>query len=101
MKTSRARSNSSASPARRSARRCASSRKAASSKRGATTTAAIVRFREDPGKVDLTQTTRFAEGEAEREAFSRFCSLALDASAELLEQIVNRPIYPDDVPLLK
>jgi single-stranded-DNA-specific exonuclease len=59
----------------------------------------FVRFLDVPGKVDLTQTSRYAEGLAEREAFERFCGLALGADAETLEQIVNRPIYPDRVPL--
>jgi hypothetical protein len=60
----------------------------------------FIRFVEVPGKVDLTQTTRFAEGEAERENFDRFCGLALGADAQTLEQIINRPIYPDRVPFL-
>jgi single-stranded-DNA-specific exonuclease len=59
----------------------------------------FVRFFEVLGKVDLTQTTRYAEGEAERESFDRFCALALGADAESLEQIVNRPIYPDRISL--
>jgi len=60
----------------------------------------FVRFVDVPGKIDLTQTTRFAEGEAERENFDRFCELALGADAQSLEQIINRPIYPDRVALL-
>jgi single-stranded-DNA-specific exonuclease len=60
----------------------------------------FLRFLEAPTKVDLTQTTRYAEGQAEREAFERFCALALAADAPTLEQIINRPIYPDRVPLL-
>jgi len=59
----------------------------------------FVRFFEILGKVDLTKTTRYAEGEAERENFDRFCALALGADAESLEQIVNRPIYPDRIQL--
>ena len=59
----------------------------------------FIRFLEVPGKVDLTQTTRFAEGEAERENFDRFCGLALGAEAATLEAIINRPIYPDRVAL--
>ena len=59
----------------------------------------FVRFLTVAGKVDLTQTTRYAEGEAEREAFDRFCGLALGADAATLEQIINRPIYPDRVAL--
>jgi len=60
-----------------------------------------LRFIENPPRVDLTQTTRYAEGEATREAFDGFCSLALEAQVETLEQIINRPIYPDDVPLVR
>ena len=59
----------------------------------------FARFLEPAGKVDLTQTARFAEGEAERESFERFCSLALSADAETLEAVINRPIYPDGVAL--
>ncbi len=59
----------------------------------------FVRFLQITKKVDLTQTTRYAEGEAEREDFERFCSLALTADAGSLEQIVNRPIYPDRIQL--
>jgi len=59
----------------------------------------FVRFLEFAGKADLTQTTRFAEVEAERESFERFCKLALTADAATLEQIINRPIYPDRVAL--
>jgi single-stranded-DNA-specific exonuclease len=59
----------------------------------------FVRFLEFSGKVDLTKTALFAEGEAERESFERFCKLALSADATTLEQIINRPIYPDRVPL--
>ncbi len=61
----------------------------------------FVRFLEPGGKVDLTATTRFAEGAAERDAFERFCTLALAADAESLRAIINRPIYPDRVPLLR
>ena len=53
-----------------------------------------------PGKVDLTQNARFAEGEAERESFARFCSLVLAESPEILERIINRPIYPQNVKLI-
>lgn len=51
------------------------------------------------GKVDLESNERFAEGEATREAFARFCDLALNAPASTLERIINRPIYPSNVPL--
>ena len=61
----------------------------------------FVRFLEVGGKVDLTATSRYAEGIAEREAFERFCDLALTADAPTLEQIINRPIYPDRVPLVR
>jgi hypothetical protein len=47
----------------------------------------------------LTTTARYEEGLAERESFDRFCGLALEAEAASLEQIINRPIYPDGVPL--
>ena len=59
----------------------------------------FVRFLDATQKVDLTKTTRYAEGLAEREGFEKFCGLALVADAPTLEQIVNRPIYPDRVPL--
>ena len=59
----------------------------------------FVRFLDVTRKVDLSATTRFAEGRAEREAFERFCELALKADAATLEAIINRPIYPDRVPL--
>ena len=60
----------------------------------------FIRFKVVDGKVDLTATARYAEGQAERESFERFCALALGADAPTLEAIVNRPIYPDRVPLL-
>jgi single-stranded-DNA-specific exonuclease len=53
------------------------------------------------GKVDLTRNERYAEGEAERESFKRFSRLALDSSPELLERVINRPIYPSNVPLMR
>jgi len=59
----------------------------------------FVRFREVTHKADLTATARYAEGLAERDAFERFCDLALKADGPTLEQIINRPIYPDRVPL--
>ncbi len=60
-----------------------------------------VRFLKADGKVDLTQNERFAEGEAERESFARFCALALTAKPDALERIINRPIYPSRVDLLR
>ncbi len=59
----------------------------------------FVRFTLVDGKVDLTKTARYAEGQAERENFERFCALALEADAATLQQIINRPIYPDRVAL--
>jgi single-stranded-DNA-specific exonuclease len=58
----------------------------------------FIRFCEVTGKVDLTQNERFAEGEATRKSFADFCGLALTASPELLQQTINRPIYPSNVP---
>jgi len=55
----------------------------------------FIRFSMVDGKVDLTKTARYAEGQAERDNFERFCALALEADAATLEQIINRPIYPD------
>jgi single-stranded-DNA-specific exonuclease len=60
-----------------------------------------VRFRAVTGKVDLTQNERFAEGEAERESFKAFCELVLKAQPEVLQTIINRPIYPSNVPHLR
>ena len=60
-----------------------------------------VRFLPVSGKVDLTATERFAEGEAERDAFARFCEIALTAKPEVLESLVDRPIYPSGVPLTR
>lgn len=59
----------------------------------------FVRFLEVAEKVDLTKTARYAEAQAERDAFERFCGLALGADVETLEQIINRPIYPDRIAL--
>lgn len=56
-----------------------------------------IRFLPVEGKVDMARNERFAEGEAIRESFDRFCDLALTAPAETLERIVNRPIYPSGV----
>ncbi len=60
-----------------------------------------VRFLRVDGKVDLERNERFAEGEAERESFKRFCELVLSARADDLERIINRPIYPERVQLVK
>jgi single-stranded-DNA-specific exonuclease len=59
------------------------------------------RFREVAGKVDLTLNERFAEGEANRESFKAFCELALTAQPDVLRTIINRPIYPSNVPHLR
>lgn len=58
-----------------------------------------IRFLPASGKVDLTKNERFAEGEAAREDFSRFCKLILSADAQTLQRIINRPIYPERVEL--
>ena len=60
-----------------------------------------VRFLEVNGKVDLTQNERFAEGEAERESFKPFCELVLKAAPDVLQTIINRPIYPSNVPHMR
>jgi single-stranded-DNA-specific exonuclease len=59
----------------------------------------FVRFLPVEGKVDLERNERFAEGEAIRDHFKRFCELALTAGAQTLGNIINRPIYPDRVDL--
>ena len=60
-----------------------------------------VRFLAVDGKVDLGKSERYAEGEATREAFARFAGVALTARAEVLEALIDRPIYPSAVPLLR
>jgi single-stranded-DNA-specific exonuclease len=60
-----------------------------------------IRFLPVSEKVDMERNERFAEGEAIRDNFGRFCELALTASAQTLERIINRPIYPTDVDLLR
>jgi hypothetical protein len=59
----------------------------------------FVRFLPARGKIDMTQNERFAEGEATRDDFARFCDFVLNAKAETLERIINRPIYPERVDL--
>lgn len=61
----------------------------------------FIRFLPAAGKVDLERNERFAEGEAERESFKRFCDLVLTARAQDLERIINRPIYPQNAELLR
>ena len=53
-----------------------------------------VRFLPVSGRIEMERNERYAEGEATREAFARFCELALKAPAPTLERIINRPIYP-------
>jgi single-stranded-DNA-specific exonuclease len=60
-----------------------------------------IAFKAVDGKVDLTKNERFAEGEAAREDFAHFCDLILTAQASALERIINRPIYPQRVELLR
>lgn len=60
-----------------------------------------LRFLPVEGKVDLARNERFAEGEAEREQFARFSDFVLTADGLSLERIINRPIYPDRIGLLK
>ena len=57
----------------------------------------FVRFMCVQEKVDITQTSRYAEGIAERENFDGFCELALKGNVLDLERIMNRPMYPDGV----
>ncbi|MFN2528448.1 MAG: DEAD/DEAH box helicase [Candidatus Baltobacteraceae bacterium] len=61
----------------------------------------FLRFLPATLKIDMTKNERFAEGEAEREDFSKFCDLILSANVNALQGIVNRPIYPQAVALLK
>ncbi len=58
-----------------------------------------VRFMVPGGKVDLSASERYIEGEAERDAFARYCEVALTASPAVLEALIDRPIYPSRVPL--
>jgi len=61
----------------------------------------FLRFRPVEGKVDLTASERFIEGEAEREAFARFSAVVLAAQPDVLESLIDRPIYPSGVPLVR
>jgi single-stranded-DNA-specific exonuclease len=61
----------------------------------------FVRFLPAGERVDMERNERFAEGEATREGFVNFAAMALTAPAETLERIVNRPIYPGRVELLR
>jgi single-stranded-DNA-specific exonuclease len=59
----------------------------------------FVRFLAVTGRIEMERNERYAEGEATREAFLRFCELALFAPAETLERVLNRPIYPSNIHL--
>ena len=61
----------------------------------------FVAFREVAGKIDLTASERYVEGEVERESFKKFCELALTAAPNILQTVINRPIYPSNVPLVR
>jgi single-stranded-DNA-specific exonuclease len=61
----------------------------------------FVAFREVAAKVDLTASERYVEGEAERESFKKFSELALTAAPNILQTVINRPIYPSNVPLVR
>ena len=61
----------------------------------------FIRVLEVSGKIDLTQNARFAEGEAVRESFERFCAIILSELPATLERIINRPIYPGNLPLVR
>jgi single-stranded-DNA-specific exonuclease len=58
-----------------------------------------VRFLPVSGRVEMERNERYAEGEATREAFAHFSTIALNAEAATLECIINRPIYPSSVEL--
>jgi single-stranded-DNA-specific exonuclease len=60
-----------------------------------------MRFLPVERKIDLEANERFAEGEAIRESFKKFAALVLVAGADALERIINRPIYPQRVELLR
>jgi len=61
----------------------------------------FVRFLPVSGKVEMERNERYAEGEATREAFTEFSKVALSAPATTLARIINRPIYPSRVELLR
>ena len=60
----------------------------------------FIAFRDVKDKLDLTKNNRFAEGEAERESFARFCEVVITAAPDVLENVINRPIYPSNVALV-
>jgi single-stranded-DNA-specific exonuclease len=61
----------------------------------------FVKFLPVSGRIEMERNERYAEGEATREAFARFAEMALNAPASTLERIINRPIYPSSVDLLR
>lgn len=61
----------------------------------------FVRLLPVSGRIEMERNERYAEGEATREAFKIFAEMALSAPAETLERIINRPIYPSRVELLR
>ncbi len=61
----------------------------------------FLRFLPVAGKVEMERNERYAEGEATREAFAQFSNLALSAPAMTLQRIINRPIYPSRVELVR
>ncbi|MBE6468444.1 MAG: single-stranded-DNA-specific exonuclease RecJ [Coriobacteriaceae bacterium] len=54
----------------------------------------LIEVVESPGRVELTESTRYLEGIRARMAFSSFRSWALEASAHDMLARVNRPIVP-------
>ena len=60
-----------------------------------------VRMLDVPVKIDMTENALFAEGQANRDSFERFAKIVLSAPAKTLEQVINRPIYPQNVALLR
>jgi single-stranded-DNA-specific exonuclease len=61
----------------------------------------FVRFLSVSGRIEMERNERYAEGEATREAFVRFAEMALNAPASTLERIINRPIYPSGLELVR
>ena len=55
----------------------------------------------DLGRSGRVREPPHAEGEAERESFKNFCELVLKAQPGVLQTIINRPIYPSNVPHLR
>jgi single-stranded-DNA-specific exonuclease len=53
-----------------------------------------IRMMQTVGKVDLTSSLRYAEGQRELEEFAAFAQWALGASSDDMLTRVNRPITP-------